>query len=193
MKPKISLHENEKIIFECQPKQSLIGYLFLTRCLWPTCITVFLILFAIADDAKLPDQHRGVPFSLLANTFLNHQSLVTYVFITASVIGLIWCLAMVHKHWYFFTDRRCIVYSGFWGINKKIVPYNRVVDIVMNRNPVRGILGFSAIYLDEQGLGINNWFNNSRKNTNVTVIDGLTCQLAENITDLVSKHMSSTQ
>ncbi len=82
-------------------------------------------------------------------------------------------------------------------MNKKVIPYNRIVDINMNRNPMRAILGIAAIYIVQQGVA-SQYTRGMGQGTqgisaNMAIIDGLTPALAEQISDLVSQQMSNVK
>src|SRR3990167_5260326 len=138
MKPTIKLHEGEKIVFECTPKRSLIAYVLFSKIL---CIMFVVFMVSMAVLEKVMDF-----FALTNNKVL---FLLVPFFLLA--FAVIWSMAFVYKNWYFFTNERCILYNGFFGFNLRIIPYRRIVDINLNRNPVRALLGFTAIRLDLQG------------------------------------------
>lgn len=98
--------------------------------------------------------------------------------------------ANVCKHWYFITDKRCILYSGAWGMNKKIIPYNRIVDIDLNQNMLRQFFGIAAVALDRSGMGYSS--SSSRIRANVDFIDGLSLDKAEKLQHLISEYMAKS-
>lgn len=185
MKPRINLHADEKMLFECKPDKKLIAYLFFTRGHF--YILIPLMLFASYI-------FFGTHFVTI---FANWLSYLIVALIAVSALSCAWLTFALNRHWYFFTSSRCIIYSGYWGVNKKVIPYNRIVDINMNRNPMRAILGIAAIYIVQQGVA-SQYTRGMGQGTqgisaNMAIIDGLTPALAEQISDLVSQQMSNVK
>lgn len=190
MKPTINLHNGETMLFECRPKKALIPYLYFIR----GAHTFFVMPIVL-----------GILYSLFAGPIIpNTQStlmsaLATFgiFFVIVNMIAYAWVNFMINRHWYFFTDDRCIIYSGYWGVNKKIIPYNRIVDINLNRNPLRAIFGLTAIYIIQQGIA-SQYTRGMGKGTdglspNMAIIEGLSPKLANKIADLISAQMSKSR
>ena len=183
MKPKIKLHENEEIIIDCRPKNSLIAYLFFSKIFGQLFTIVFFIIFFLSD------RHNGLLSDLtsLESGIRSHILLTLLVTAGLALLFVFWAVAAVRKHHFFFTNQRCIVYAGFWGINKKVLPYKSVVDVDLRQNPFRALFGITAVYLDQKGLGFR-----SRRRQNCVTVDGLDHATAEKIVDLVSGHISAS-
>ena len=185
MKPRINLHGDEKMLFECCPDKKLIVYLYLIRGHFFIILPLFLYLF----------------YNTIGLSGFSELSSLIYYFlvaiVTLNITAYAWLTFVMNKHWYFFTNTRCIVYSGYWGINKKIIPYNRIVDINMNRNPLRAMLGIAAIYITQQGVAsqYTRGFGSKTEgiSANMAIIDGLTPKMANQISDLMSQEMSNTK
>ena len=182
MKPKIKLHQNEEMIIDCRPKNSLIAYLFVLKLL-RRLLTVLVIVLFVASDKNLT--------LLSACTSLEHglqnNALITFVVVTSIVVLLLlWSVAYVRKRHFFFTSQRCIVCSGLFSINKKVLPYKSVVDVDLKQNPLRALLGINAVCLDQQGLGYG-----LRRRLNCLTVDGLDKKTSEKVLDLVSGHISA--
>ena len=182
MKPSITLHNDEKMLFSCRPSKRLIFYIAILRGRFFIVLPIFLsILYYLM-------QHTT------SKTLLSLFEILAIGVISINILGYMWLTYVLNRHWYFFTNLRCIIYSGYWGINKKIIPYNRIVDINMNRNPLRVIFGLAALYIVQQGVasqysqGMGS--NTSGISPNMAIIDGLTPDMAERIMNLVSQQMS---
>ena len=187
MKAHVNLHADEKILFECRPKKALMAYIYLTKGFQVFIVGPILLCLLYYFFLNAPSSSMGSLFQTSLFAFVG-------IFAAVNLIAYAWLSYVIKRHWYYFTNLRCIVYSGYWGVNKKIVPYNRIVDINMNRNPLRAILGLSAIYIVQQGIasaysqGMGG--NTQGISANMTIIDGLSPELADKITSLVSQQMS---
>lgn len=182
MKPRINLHDHETLLIEGQPRPVLVGYLFISKALFYTILMTIGLTISLLNLYN--PNYLQVPFGVYEHWIVGHFELILIFFIVLAILGFIWAISAVNRHWYFLTNQRCIIYSGFWGINKKIIPYNRLADVDMNQNPLRGLFGITAVYFDVQGASL------SKSSRNSNLIDGLSQDLAEKMTDLISKHIS---
>lgn len=172
MKPTILLHENEKMLLEVDPKKRLGLYIMLTKT--PHYITlIFSIAFVVLTQSI---GHINFTESGITNALIHYTVFAIIILGVLLLISYLWCKGLASKHHYFFTNQRCILYWGFWGISQKVIPYNRIADVGMRQNPLRSLLGITAVFIDEQST--------------MNAVDGLSMEDANQILHVVSEHIS---
>lgn len=179
MKPNILLFENETLLLEMQPKHSLVNYLLIKKgfnslLLVPPLFFVFFLSLA-----------KPTAVELGLYTFL--------VIIVTFLVFYVWAKFAVSKYWYIFTDQRCIFYSGFFNIRKRLVPYQRIVDVEMSQGPLEKLFNIASVKITEQGTSTRT--NNSRGllfillSSDPSAILGLSYSDAEKLANLIGQHI----
>ena len=169
----IKLFEGENILLECHPKSILTEYNTARLSLGYTIGFVIATLFYMDKLKRVPE--------LITESGIASRPLTILVFIIIIFMVCVYIKNAVEtsKKKYVFTDQRCILVSGFIGTNQNIIPYNRIADVNINQTSFQALWGLTMVILDEQvGFG--------RK----TLIQGLSMNDAENITQVISKHIT---
>ena len=179
MKPKIMLHEGEEILFEERPSDKYIKVLFLSRA-WHLLCFAIIIVVALAYHSKDLNLSAGVG---ILPTVIG----VIIVILLVVLAGLYYLSkAAMKRHWYFLTNQRIILYSGFISINKKYIPYSRVADVNITQNLFHRLVGLSRVRVDETMAG---GFSRRGNLAGVNFVDGLTAEDADKFAHFVSQHM----
>ena len=88
------------------------------------------------------------------------------------------------------TDKRIIVETDFITFNKKVLPYSQLIDVDMTRSPLRSMLGWSGVIMQQGGFGtVSQTGLVSRRSSNMTLIDEITAEEAEKVINVVSEKM----
>jgi membrane protein YdbS with pleckstrin-like domain len=173
METQFRLNEGEKIEVDVKPDDTSLAYYLTIRGL---IFNVIIAIVASCMAAAISSDNVPFQISKIVLVFL-------FVVIFLSLISLIGNTIKVPKLRYVLTDQRCIVYSGFIGINKKVVPYNRVADVNITQGSIESMFGFSTVEVDEQAMNF----------AGITSLIGLSREDAEQITEVISKHITKKQ
>lgn len=186
MNSSIKLLDGEKIIFECSPQQSLVGYLLIQKSLKmiiKTIIWILLIVGYLYYSLTKNNHTDNVHFSM-SNLHIGQISLlIVAIILLLTVCSYYWLSIIVSRYKYIFTDQRCLIYSGFIGINKKVIPYNRIADVDILQGTLEALFGISNVLIDEQAMNV----------ANRLFLYGLSMDDAEQVTHVVSDHITKKQ
>lgn len=190
MNQNIQLHANEKILLTLKPKHSASLYLAITNTgayFLPLMIILFVFTILPANnghDVSLTTALKQIITLLAANIWW-----IIPLFIIISLISYFWSKYAVSQYQYTITNQRIINYSGFWGINCKIIPYERIVDVDLKQNPLQRLLGISSVFIGEQNILIN--ANNARqRQRNANNLVGLSPSEAAQALQIISEQIS---
>ena len=179
MKPKIMLHDGEKVLFEEKPSERYFKILFFSR-VWHSIYTCIILAIAISWGyyKMIGDNPNIILYGII---------LAIVLFIVSTLLTYFISRASMNRHWYFLTNQRIILYSGFISISKKYIPYSRVADVNITQDLFHRLFGLSRVRVDEtmaaaisaSGLG------------GVNYIEGLTAEDADKFAHFVSQHMTT--
>jgi membrane protein YdbS with pleckstrin-like domain len=175
----LHLNDGEKLVLECRPRDALVTFA-LYRGIIP--LIILLILYILL--CCIFDSHIGADTDPQEVAYF-HKAITLGVMLLFFYFGLLYLIntIAVPQFRYIFTDQRCIIYSGFIGVNKRVIPYNRIADVNIRQGTVEALLSLSTVFIDEQAMNYSNgaW------------IRGLDMNDAEEITKIVSAHISKKQ
>jgi membrane protein YdbS with pleckstrin-like domain len=174
----LHLNDGEKVVLECRPRDALVTFAIYRGIFQMLILLILYIIIGLLGSnsgAKTNPQyfaffHKAITFGVML------------LFLYGGILYLINTIA-VPQFRYIFTDQRCIIYSGFIGVNKRVIPYNRIADVNIRQGTVEALLSLSTVFIDEQAMNYSNgaW------------IRGLDMYDAEEITKIVSAHISKKQ
>ena len=189
MKPIIHLLENEKILFEAQPRRALAAYLLLRKGIhFLLVLMVFFVVFFVESS-----KNHSLGYFLSSSVFFYGLAFIAIPFI----IAYLWLRAAISRHYFIFTDQRCILYSGFVGINKRLISYQKMVDVDFSQGPLESLFRIASVNIAEQSSNnlagsisqsSRDW--NSFFNLNPSAVLGLSYDDADKLTHLISEHIT---
>lgn len=171
MKDSTILFSDEKNIFECKPQKAFFFYQFTMSFLYifgVLCLIGFMLIGRFIEFYHYQLEGIVSPFNLLIGFCI--------VIIVASYIK---SKISIPKMKYVLTNQRCIIYTGFIGNNKNIIPYNRIADVNLRQNTFEAIFGIVTVIINEQvGLG------------RLTNLNGLSMNDADEMLRIISQHIT---
>jgi uncharacterized membrane protein YdbT with pleckstrin-like domain len=175
----LQLNEGEHLIFECYPQSALVYYSMYCG-VFP--ILVLVIIFSVTtfvsgtlSSQALTPQDAAFFHSLFAHGMMFLCLYIAFLYVI-NIVAL-------DQYRYVFTDQRCIIYSGLVGKDKKVIPYNRIADVELQQSTVEALMGLSSVFINEQAMNISK----------LTWVKGLAMKDAEQITKVLSQHITSKQ
>lgn len=168
MKPQLTLQANETILLEVQPDRKIVVYWLLTR--WYLWVMVFLvanvlIMIGVIRDAGYPTA-TAIALTLIA-----------------MILGGLWINYARTWHWYILTTQRCLVYRGFISVQKRLIPYSRIVDTDVAQSPIERLLGLGSVRLNVPSFTVTG----SGQQSNLTVLMGIPIDQCEQILATISQ------
>ena len=178
METSLQLNEGENLVLECRPQKTLIVNLLFKDIMRTIVLIIFVFIYSLFSDK------HSASLQQLYNSYFP-KALGIFLIFAVVYFGIIYAInAIKVSHFrYILTDQRCIIYSGFIGINKQVIPYNRVADVNIQQGTGEAILGLSSVFIDEQAMNFSNG----------ALLKGLNRDTAEQITKIVSQHSSKKQ
>jgi uncharacterized membrane protein YdbT with pleckstrin-like domain len=119
----------------------------------------------------------------IPNLPLNDWEAVALSFLLFLILMLCYLQLVLKKYWYFITNQRCIIFSGFFRIKKRIILLGSITNVSIRQSFLDSSLGTSAVVINVPGMGISNGI----------VISGLTPESAEKISHLIGKPMRNAR
>jgi membrane protein YdbS with pleckstrin-like domain len=185
MNTPVKLNEGEKLELDLKPQGSLTMYNTISNLAGELFALIVVTMYAV---------YKFKTDYYLTKDKVNNIELTSAVMLKLGFIILVVVLLWFGFRWfinsikvghmrYVFTDQRCIIYSGFIGVNKQVIPYNRIADVDITQGTFEAMFKISSVEIDEQAMNI----------ASQTYIKGLAREDAEAITDIVSKHISKKQ
>ena len=178
----LQLNDGETLILDCSPEDSLF-YSSMCKGIIPVVIVlgIFGILYLIPPHIKMTASDIAFTHKIIMCI------LMTFLF----YVGLLYLFFSVAtpQFQYILTDQRCIIYSGFVGANKRVIPYNRIVNIKIRQGAIESLFKLSTVIIERQGeihIRRGDIFAVSAR----IWIKGLSKNDAEEITKIVSKHIT---
>jgi uncharacterized membrane protein YdbT with pleckstrin-like domain len=187
---KTQLHDDEKVLFEGKPQQSVAWYWVLSR-LWHVIILLVIFFLMVYFN---PGQ-RQVMEKMEQGLF--HQSLawghiLPVIIIAIVVVGYFWFRKVSQGYDYVITDQRSILHYGFISLNRRVIPHNQVVDVNIRATLFERLFGLGSVYIDGIGtMGSQMMMGSRRSANNTTRLEGLKLEQCEQVMDLLSKVIST--
>ena len=177
----LQLNEGEKLNLECRPLGSLV-YHSMFRYSWRIAILVVFYICLLFPETQLTAHMTA---GQIADAESTHKLLVIIVMIFFLYLGLLYIISSITipQFRYIFTDQRCIIYSGFVSVTKRVIPYNRIVVVDIQQSTIQALLGLSTIFVDEKVMNSYDWAR----------IRGLSMNDAEKISKIISQHITQQQ
>jgi uncharacterized membrane protein YdbT with pleckstrin-like domain len=175
----LHLNDGEQLIFECRPQDSLVYYSMYSgvmSLLVPVIIFSILTFFSVSLSSQTVSSQDS---ALIHKMFVDGMMFLCFYLVILYMINIV----ALGQYRYVFTNQRCIISSGLVGKNKRIIPYNRIADVKIQQSTVEALMGLSSVFIDEQAMNISR----------VAWIKGLAMEDAEQITKIVSQHITSEQ
>ena len=137
-------HDNEKVLFECQPHHNYKLYLLMILMLYSS-IGFFIIYYLSNYTDMVPDD--SVFFMM---TFMAVFIYVTYEYV-AETVKISHCRYRLTTHY-------CYIASRYLVNNMVSIPYNKIVRVEVLRRPWQQWFGLTTIRLIEKNVSQNeNW------------------------------------
>ena len=179
MDTQFKLGEGEKLELDLKPQKSLILYNTVSNAIGQI-VTIVAIFIGVYYKLIYEDHNKmGLSADSMIKAAIACVVLIVVIFFFRWFINSI----KVGKLRYIFTDQRCVIYSGFIGINKQVIPYNRIADVDISQSTMEAMFSISTLEIDEQAMNVSS----------DTSVEGLSREDAEAITEVVSKHIVKKQ
>jgi membrane protein YdbS with pleckstrin-like domain len=182
MDTKLQLNEGEKLILESRPLDNLLYYSTFNGVFVIGVIVGIVLISMIYVLSQAAPNPSAMDLASIAST---HKWIKGILLVYLIYVGLIyWSNTItVPQYRYIFTDQRCIIYSGFIGVNKRVIPYNRIADVNIQQGTVEALFKLSTVFIDEQAMNYSQG----------TWIGGLSINDADEITKIISQHITKMQ
>lgn len=170
MKSTIPLLENEKILFECAPQQSVF-FLYI----WTAVRKYLLYIVLFFVYVKI----QGLKISQLTHYFYQKDLVVIIAVCVLFILFCIYTSVRVKQFHYIITNQRCISYGGLWSTISRSAPLDTISDIAMKQDLISSLFKLHHIILTQN--------TTIRLNKNKPVcFAGISEENAEKISNLLS-------
>lgn len=133
------LDPDEKVLWSSKPH----FWVFILNCSWMLVLGVLYSFFIVGD---MPDVEGK------DGTFL---FVVRHIFTWVGLAALIYALLVYPNTFYACTNKRLIFRTGFFGIDYKIIDYDRISNIEVNVNPIENLFNLGTIKVFSGEIGPN--------------------------------------
>jgi membrane protein YdbS with pleckstrin-like domain len=180
MKPEVILQQNEKMLLEVQPEKAYVyfGAIKVIRRIIVYTIVIIIVSLYYNHGKKAINVNEIWTF-LTHQAFFNHIIIILFfAFILIVIVSFYWASLVYQNSWYFFTDKRIIIYFGVLNINKDTYTYNRINDVDFRQYYLQRYFSLAIVILRTQGF------------SRPYVIVGLSKSNAEKVYQIVSEHLA---
>jgi membrane protein YdbS with pleckstrin-like domain len=178
MKPDFILQQGEKMLLAVQPEKVYVyfGALALIRRMifFMLVCTIAVMYFFHGKEIQI-----NLTLGSLIHQTSFHYAIITLfgVILFIMIVSLYWANLIYQNSWYFFTDKRVVIYSGVFNINKDAYVYNRINDVDFRQYFFQRLFSLAVVILRTQGF------------LGVCVIQGLSKSNAEKVYQIVNEHL----
>lgn len=182
-----NLREGEEILFAAKPSPNTKLYFFFSRMSRWGFLGTFFVVYLALHVLFMP--HYLDTLAPYAQFFAKFSAIQ---WLSAGVVlaGLLFAYysKLVASCIYYVTNQRCILKTGFFSQQTRVIPYSQVNDINVQTTALGKLFGLQSVCIES--LGTIAASNRNRRN-NATRMDGLTPEVSGQVMDAISKQLLS--
>jgi len=136
------LQEGEKIVFETKPLKGLFWSMFLSS-LVAVVFAIPIIIFLLLPVFITSSSNGMLTSSQINSAFAaGVMGAILLLFLSFFIVK-----RMYNMRYYWITNKRIIIKTGFLGYTIKSIPFERISDVQITRTFTERIFGFGSLYI----------------------------------------------
>jgi len=199
------LINDEKVLLSLKPASGpcVLLYFFVSKLyrllafFWVIALLLFM-LYINPDALSYGDihinWHAPIVHTILSlpGLVMSQPKLQLYILVGVGLLfvtSLMYIYSVLKSYNYTITTHRCILHYGFFGINRREIPLNKINDINMRSNCIEQCFGLGSVYLDTNNSNMS-FSPRTRLSYNTLRLEALSISECENVMQVLGQAMN---